>query len=535
MVQDGLRQDLSYRQMVMIVIGGALGIGLVLGTGSALADAGPGAILIAYLLMSIVAYVVMCAVGEMATFAPLAEGFSGYASRYVDPCLGFAVGYTYWLNYLIVTPNQITAGALLVQYWVDKTIVNPGVWITVFIFLIVMFNAFGGVESFGKLEYWLSLVKIFTVWALLIMLVVIAFGGAPDHDFKGFRYWNNPGAFKELTKPLSNGIVYYLEGNIGRFAAFVKVLITATFSYLGMELIGVTVGEAKDPHKTIPRAIQSTFYKVTGYYIASIIAIGMCIPFDDSSLIFSENQQDNQSNGRVSGSPFIVALQNAKLRTLPHIINFAFLIFILASGVAGLYISTRTLYGLAKGNLAPKIFRKVNSKGVPMNAMILSSASMTFAYLNISAGSEKVFRHLVNFVAVLGLLAWITILYTHISFIRALQAQGWTRHMLPWKSPLLPYGSYCALAFCIILVIIKDFSCFLGEIDWVSIIVGNISLPLFVMLILVYKIFVRSRRVRSQEADLVDLSVPQLSETKDESVGQPKFMSILQRLFRFFC
>jgi amino acid transporter len=181
----------------MISIGGAIGTGLLIGTGAALAKSGPASIFIAYSVVACIVYLVMCALGEMATWIPMQSGFTGYAGRFCDPCLGFALGYTYWFKYLVVCPSQLTAAALVIQYWIPREKVNPGVWIALFLVVTLTIN-YLGVDWFGELEFWLSSIKVLTLTGLVLLCVVLVLGGGPDHDRKGFRYWKNPGAFREL-------------------------------------------------------------------------------------------------------------------------------------------------------------------------------------------------------------------------------------------------------------------------------------------------------------------------------------------------
>ena len=164
----------------------APGTGLIIGTGQALARAGPGSIFISYTVVGFIVYLVMCALGEMAAWLPLSSGFTGYAARFCDPSLGFALGYTYWFKYIIVTPNQLTAGALIIQYWVDRDRVNPGVFIAVFWVAIVCINYFG-IRFFGEFEFWLSTIKVIVIVGVIILSLILALGGGPDHDRKGFR------------------------------------------------------------------------------------------------------------------------------------------------------------------------------------------------------------------------------------------------------------------------------------------------------------------------------------------------------------
>lgn len=231
--EDGhqLRQALDARHTSMIAIGGALGTGLLIGTGSALKSAGPGAILVAYSIIGFVVLMVMSGLGEVATFVPL-NGFANYCQRYVDDALGFACGYVYLFKYLILPANQLVAGSLTVQYWVSKDTLNPGVWITIFLVIILAVNLLG-VRFFGEIEFWLSCLKVCTCLGLVLLLWIIALGGGPTHERLGFRYWKNPGAFLHYADASKD---LYIGGSLGRFVSFVSVLVTAVFAYLGTEL-----------------------------------------------------------------------------------------------------------------------------------------------------------------------------------------------------------------------------------------------------------------------------------------------------------
>jgi amino acid transporter len=486
-----LHRDLKARHITMIAIGGALGTGLIIGSGSALATAGPAAIFIAYAFVGLIVYMVMCALGEMATWIPLADGFSGYASRFCDPALGFAVGWTYFFKYIIVTPNQLTAGALVIQYWISRDKVNPGVWITVIFIIILLVNLFG-VKFFGEFEFWLSSFKVITVIGLILLTLIIALGGGPDHDRRGFRYWKDPGAFKEYTK---NG--HIISGPEGRFVSWASVLVTAVFAYLGTELVGVTVGEAQNPRRNIPRAIKLTFYRIMIFYVLSVFLLGMCVAYNDKKLVFA-----NKASTSASASPFVVAIENAGIKVLPQIINAAILLFIFSASNSDLYIATRTLYGLSVNGKAPEIFSRTNRMGVPYFALGFSSLFCALAYLNCASSSAKVFGYFVNVVSILGLLTWICILVTHIYFMKALKAQGIDRNTLVYKAPFQPYGSYISLCFCCLIALIKNFTAFVFEFDKTSFITGYIGIPVFLALLFGYKIIMKTKTFRSEEVDL---------------------------------
>ncbi|KAJ3535653.1 hypothetical protein NM208_g7049 [Fusarium decemcellulare] len=190
--ETSLHRGLKARHITMIAIGGAIGTGLIIGTGKALAQAGPGSVFICYTLIGFVVFLVMAALGEMAAWLPMSAGFTGYASRFCDPSLGFALGWTYWFKYIIVTPNQLTAAALVIQFWVPRETVNPGVFIAIFLVVICVINYFG-IRFFGELEFWLSSFKVITIVGIILFSFILMLGGGPDHDRKGFRYWKDPG------------------------------------------------------------------------------------------------------------------------------------------------------------------------------------------------------------------------------------------------------------------------------------------------------------------------------------------------------
>jgi yeast amino acid transporter len=154
----------------------------------------------------------MAALGEMAAWLPLPSGFTGYAHRFVDPALGFSLGWNYWFKYIIVTPNNLTAFSLVMQYWVTSDKVNPGIFIAIALVAIILINYFG-IRFFGEFEFWLSSIKVTVILGLIILSLVLACGGGPDHDPKGFRYWNNPGAFREYlaSKSLSEFHAKYVH------------------------------------------------------------------------------------------------------------------------------------------------------------------------------------------------------------------------------------------------------------------------------------------------------------------------------------
>ncbi|KAL1727744.1 amino acid permease/ SLC12A domain-containing protein [Schizophyllum commune] len=479
--QHDLHRGLKARHITMIAIGGAIGTGLIIGTGSALARAGPASVLISYSVVGFLVYLVMC--------------FTGYANRFCDPALGFALGWTYWFKYIIVTPNQMTAGALVISYWIDRDRVNPGVWITIFYVTIIFINYFG-VRLFGEFEFWLSSFKVITIVGIMIMSLVFALGGGPSHDRKGFRYWKDPGAFGE----------YIDEGATGRFLALWSTFVTATFAYLGTELVGVTVGEAQNPRRTIPRAIRLTFFRIVFFYILCVFLLGMIVPYNSERLTFATKQAAG-----ASASPFVVAVLEEGVKGLDHVINACILLFVFSASNSDLYIASRTIYGLACEGKAPAFLAKTDKRGVPIYALGLSSLFGLLAYMNVAEDSTTVFGYFVNLVTIFGILTWISILVTHIYFVKARKAQGVTDEMMPFVAPLGRGGSIGALTGCCIIAVFKNFNVFTpgsyGTWDYKNFITGYLGIPVYLILIFGFKLWYHYRyhvtsSIRPQDADI---------------------------------
>lgn len=399
--------------------------------------------------------------------------------------------FRYWFKYIIVTPNQLTAAALVLQYWVPRDKVNPGVFIAVFLVTIICINYFG-IKFFGEFEFWLSTIKVIVIVGVIILSLVLALGGGPDHDRKGFRYWNNPGAFN----------TYIDTGAAGRFYAFWSTMVTATFAYLGTELVGVTVGEAQNPRKTIPRAIKLTFYRILFFYILSVLLLGMLVPYNSEELAFAA-----KASNSAAASPFVVAIKLAGIDALPGILNGCILLFVFSASNSDLYIASRTLYGLASEGKAPAIFKKTDKRGVPIFALGASASFALLAFMNVSDDSKTVFEYFVNLTTIFGLLTWISILVSHIYFVKARKAQNVPDTSLAFKAPLGAAGSYGALALCILIALTKNFNVFTysksyGNFDYKNFVTGYLGIPLYLIMIFGYKFWTKCKGVKPEEADL---------------------------------
>lgn len=308
-----------------------------------------------------------------------------------------------------------------------------------------------------------------------------------------------------MSSYITRLIFLFANLNPSRFLAIWSTFVTATFAYLGTELVGVTVGEAQNPRRTIPRAIRLTFYRILIFYVLSVFLLGMIVPYDSPDLVFA-----NKRKAGASASPFVVAMKLSGIKYLPDILNACILVFVFSASNSDLYIASRTIYGLALEGKAPKFLAKTDRRGVPIYALGLSSCFALLAYMNVSTDSTTVFGYFVNLTTIFGILTWISILVTHIHFIKARRAQGIADADMAYVSPFGITGSYCALVGCILIAIFKNFNVFIpdyskggyGKWDAKSFITGYLGIPLYLLMILGHKLVYKNTGIKPSEVDL---------------------------------
>ncbi|OAX37901.1 dicarboxylic amino acid permease [Rhizopogon vinicolor AM-OR11-026] len=482
-----LHRGLKARQISMITLGGSLGTGLIIGSGTALVRGGPLGLFFGYSFMGMVCYFVMISLGEMGAYLPHKKGFAGYATRYVDPAFGFALGWNYVFKYFIQTTNNVNAAGAVVQYWTLRVPIE--VWMVIYIAAIFLINLMG-IRVFGEFEFWFCSIKVVSLVGLILMGLIIDLGGNPKHDRIGFRYWNPP------YGPLGDYLPQLNNIQLSHFLGFWSTLTTALFSYIGTELIGVTVGEAQNPRKTVPKAIRRMFFRILVFYVGGTFVISLLVPSNSSALFVA-----SKSPAGAAASPFVVATTIAGIRVLNHVINAVVLIFVLSASNSDLYIGSRTLYGLAVERKAPQIFAKVNRYGVPWPSLLLNTLVCFLTFLNATSSSSVAFGWFANLIASFGAITWMCISYTHIAFMRALKAQGIDRNTLPYKAPFQPYASWFALIFTGIVLFFNGFSAFIPFVSS-SFITSYIAIPIFLALWVGYKVYHRTTTIPASEADL---------------------------------
>ncbi|QRV74899.1 amino acid permease [Ceratobasidium sp. AG-Ba] len=524
---DGaVHRRLKARHLAMIALGGTIGTGLFVGSGAALAKGGPVGTLLGYFIMGCVVYCMMIALGEMATLFPVAGGFTHYATRFIDPAVGFALGYNYWYSYAITLPTELTAAAIVIDYWPNN--VNVAVWITILFVAIVIIN-FLGVRWYGEFEFWFSAIKITTIVGLIILGVALDCGAGPaGTGYIGFRYWKNPGPFNqvgldEVTNPDAHNFV---PGSWGRFLAFWNVFVQAAFSYLGTEIVAVTVGEAENPRRNVPKAIRRVFWRILFFYVLGIFIIGLLVPYNSDELL-------NNSGDDASASPFVIAIKTAGIKGLPSVINAVILISAWSAGNSDLYASSRTLYALALEHKAPAFLRKCTKGGLPVWSVFVTALFGFLAYLN--AGSQTavtVFNWLYNISSITGLITWEVILCSYLRMYYGIKKQGLSRDDFPYKAPFQPYASWFGAIFVALVLFFNGFTVFLrGNWDVSTFLAAYICLPIFAAFYLYWKIAKKTKWVRLEEIDFVT-GRRELDEMNEQELARYKApKGFLQRLW----
>lgn len=481
--EPGLQRKMKNRHISMISIGGVIGTGLFLGTASSLENGGPVGLLLGYLTIGSLCYCTMISLGEMAAFLPIPGGHITFAERFVDPAWSFALGWLYWYNWTIVLPAELSAASVLIGYW-DSS-VNVAAWITMCLGVVILLNMFGP-GIYGEAEFIFASIKVLTITGLIILGIVLDLGGGPNHDRIGFRYWKHPGPFAQF-----GGI----GGAKGRFLAWWAVMTQAAFSFIGTEVVAIAGAEAKNPRRNIPRAIRNVYIRILLFYIGGVTIIGLLVPYTNPNL--------NLADGTAAASPFVIAIEIAGIKGLPSLINACVLTSAWSAGNSDLYCSSRALYSLAIHGNAPRIFTKVNKRGVPWAAFILNAVLGCLAYMDVGSGSGKVFGWLANMTAIAGLSSWFAISVTYLRFRQGLKVQGIDRKSLPYQSPFQPFAAWYAAILCFIVCLLSGWSVFLKD-SWntATFVTNYLPMAIFPALYVARRLWSRVAFVRPEDMDL---------------------------------
>lgn len=473
-----LKRGLQSRHMQMIAIGGAIGTGLFVASGETIATAGPGGAIVAYSLIGLMVLLLMQSLGEMSAHLPVPGSFQTYAARFVSPSFGFAMGWNYWFNWAITVAAELVAAGIVMNFWLPGV---PGwVWAATFLILLTALNALSS-RAYGEGEFWLATIKVITVIVFLIAGVAMIFGIIGGTS-PGFHNWTNGEA------PF-----------VGGWLSIISIFMVAGFSFQGTEMVGVAAGEAENPSRDVPKAIKSVFWRIMLFYIGAIIVIGFLISYTDPNLLRTDATD-------IAYSPFTLVFERTGIAFAAGLMNAVILTAVLSAGNSGLYVSSRMLYALAIEKKAPQIFAKVNSRGVPMPALLATAAVGIFGFLTAIIGEGSAYTWLINISGLSGFICWVGIAISHYRFRRAYIAQGKDLSDLPYTAPLFPLGPIVAFVMCVIVILGQNYQAvFNGQLLEVT--SAYIGLPIFIAVWLIHKMVTKSTMIPLEDVDVSGLRV----------------------------
>lgn len=420
MSSHDLQRDLNERHIRLMALGACIGVGLFLGSAKAIQMAGP-AIMLSYIIGGLAILVIMRALGEMAVHNPVAGSFARYAQDYLGPLAGYLTGWNYWFLWLVTCVAEITAVAIYMGIWFPE--VPRWIWALAALASMGTINLIA-VRAFGEFEFWFALIKVVTILALILVgggMIVFGLG--------------NGGVATGISNLWSNG-GFMPHGITGVLMSLQMVM----FAYLGVEMIGLTAGEAKNPQKTIPGAINSVFWRILLFYVGALFVIMSIYPWSEIG---------------TQGSPFVMTFERLGIKTAAGIINFVVITAALSSCNGGIFSTGRMLYSLAQHGQAPAVFAKTSRGGVPRNALILSIVALLFGVLLNYLVPEKVFTWVTSIATFGAIWTWAMILLAQLKFRRSLSPAEAGK--LQFKMWLYPLSSYLAMAFLVLVVALMAF------------------------------------------------------------------------------
>jgi amino acid transporter, AAT family len=446
---DGLHRRLSQRQLTMMAIGGAIGVGLFLGSSVTIHLAGP-AVIFSYLLGAGIALIISYALAEMAVVHPVAGAFGVYAETYLSPWAGFSVRATYAVAQIIAIGAEVTAAGIYIAFWFPH--VPQWIWVVLVSAALVALNSMQ-VNRLGEFEYWFAMIKVAAIIAFIVAGLALIFGDG----LRGATGWAN----------LTQHGGFFPAGWQG---VWLSLTITIT-SYMGVEIIAVTAGEAERPEVTIPRAMRSIVWRLILFYVLAIAIIVTMVPWNQST-----------GSSTISGSPFVTAFAAAHIPFAASIMNFVVLTAALSSVNTNLYLSTRMLFSLGRDGHVPRWMGKVGHNGVPHRALLVSTAGIVAAILLAIFAPRNAFLMLYGSAVAGMLFVWLVILCTHLQFRKAIGSEKILS--LPMRLPSHPLFTMIGI---LLIVGISVTTCFVDGLQW--------SVPAFaVCLFLISLLYLRTRQ-----------------------------------------
>ncbi|RLV85600.1 General amino-acid permease GAP1 [Meyerozyma sp. JA9] len=512
-----LSRSLKSRHLQMIAIGSSIGTGLFVGSGSALRTGGSAGLVIAWTLISTGVYATIQGLGELSVTLPVSGGFNLYATRFIEPAVGFAVGWNYFMQFFVLVPLELVAASLTIKYW--NSTLNPDIFVAIF-FVAVVFVTLLGVKGYGEAEFIFSMIKVIAVIGFIILGIVLICGGGPSHEFIGGKNWREPG-------PFANG-----------FKGVCSVFVTAAFSFGGTEMVGLTAAETSNPRKTLPKAIKQVFWRICLFYLVSLTIVACLVSYKDDRLL-------GDSSVDATASPFVIAVVNGGIKGLPSVINVVILIAVISVGNSSVYATSRSLNSLAEQGMAPKWAGYIDRAGRPLVAIAITDIFALFAFIAASDKQEEAFNWLLALSGISSIATWISINVCHIRFRNALSYQGRNTDELPYVSQAGKWGSYYGLTLNV-LVLVAQFWIALfplgGKPSAYDFFLSYLGLPVILASWLTYKVWKGQWRrlyIPIEELDIdtgrVHIDVDLIRQEKEEEREELSKRAFYYRLYKFWC
>lgn len=407
---NALARGLKTRHVELMAIGGAIGVGLFLGSAGAIQHAGPG-LLFSYALGGVVIFFIMRALGELLLYRPVAGSFIVYADEFIGPYAGFVTGWSYWFMWVVTGIAELTAIGVYVHYWLP----DMPQWISVLAALILLYGAnMLAVRAFGEMEFWFALIKV-------SMIVVLIAGGLVVTVF----HIGELGRQATFANLWSHGGVLPF-GILGVLLTVQMVM----FAFQGVELIGVTAGEAENPERVLPRATNGVIYRILIFYIGALVMIMTMVPW-------------TELNPKIS--PFVTVFDRLGIPGATGLITLVVITAAASSCNSGIYSTGRMLYALAQGGRAAALFGKVNRRHLPANAITLSAGLMLVGVLLNYVVPDRVFIWVTSVSLIGTIWTWGIIMLAHRNYRRAV-AQGTARPVF-YRMPCAPVANWAVLGF----------------------------------------------------------------------------------------
>jgi L-asparagine transporter-like permease len=468
--ERGLSRQLSERQVSMMAIGSAIGTGLFLGSALAVRTAGPGVIL-SYVFACCIALLLVGCLSEMAVAHPTAGSFGVYAELYLSRWAGFAIRYTYWAAQSIAVGGEAVAAAIYTQWWFPHT--PAWAWVVFYSAILIFINA-RSVGAFGEFEYWFSMIKVSAIVVFIVLGAAILFGVHQQRPI-GLENFRAYGGF--LPK-----------GWTGVWLALAFVV----FSFMGSEVVAVTAGEAKDPSRTVPRAMRTMLVRLAIFYVGAIAILVGVIPWTQI-----------QPGQNITISPFVQVFAVMHIPAAANVVNFVVLTAALSSMNCNLYLGTRMIFSLARSGYAPESLGRISARGTPMGALWFSAAGLGVAFLAAFLFPGTAFVYMFGIALFGGLFAWLLIFLTHFRFRREWKERGVRPPFV--MLPLFPLTTIVG-ALAVLAILISTW--------WVPgmRIALQAGIPWIALLTLLYLVWARSYRSRAELRAGVARSGPEAAD-----------------------